>query len=156
MGLCITEISIAIFVFIKSEILYRFGLMMSDRKVVLMQTHIFLCLHVMPIFFLMSRLCLTLACTCYFAILERTFEGGDATPQHICHLIAIEPCNEDEPKVGAALNPNIPNMTTLGHIFTIPGVRECCLFAAVPGDVVLLGGKVGGLNCCLLSSSWVM
>ena len=57
---------------------------------------------------------LTLARTCYFAILERPWgKGRSRMPPLICPLTTIEIRGKDEQKVWEVLNPTIPDLTTL-------------------------------------------
>ena len=63
---------------------------------------------------------LTLARTCYFPILERTW-GGGATPHAISPLIEIELWDKDQTNLWDVLNPMVPSLTPLGHILTPPG-----------------------------------
>ena len=67
---------------------------------------------------------LTLARTCYFPILERTW--GVATPPHaISPLIEIELWDKDQTNLWDVLNLMVPGLTSLGHILTPPGrVKE--------------------------------
>ena len=64
---------------------------------------------------------LILARTSYFAILERTWGGGVASPGSFAHLIEIELRNEGKRKDRDVLNLIIPDFTILGHILTFPG-----------------------------------
>ena len=65
---------------------------------------------------------LTLARTCYFPILERTWGGGVvATPHAISPLIEIELWDKDQTNLWNVLNPMVPGLTPLGHILTPPG-----------------------------------
>ena len=67
---------------------------------------------------------LTLARTCYFPILERTW-GGVATPHAISPLIEIELLDKYQTNLWDVLNPMVPGLTSLGHILTPPGrVKE--------------------------------
>ena len=69
----------------------------------------------------------TVARTCSFTILERTWGGGH--PRLICPMIAIELLNKDGRKVWNVLNPTIPDSTTFGNILTFPGhVQKTLLF----------------------------
>ena len=66
---------------------------------------------------------LTLARTCYFPILERTW--GVATPHTISPLIEIELWDENQTNPWDVVSPMIPELTSLGHILTPPGrVKE--------------------------------
>ena len=68
---------------------------------------------------------LTLARTCYFPILERTWEGGCNHPHAISPLIEIELWDKDQTNLWDVLNPKVPELTSLGHILTPPGrVKE--------------------------------
>ena len=62
---------------------------------------------------------LTLARTCDFPILERTWEG--ATPHAISPLIEIELWDKDQTNPSDVLSPMVPELTSLGHILTAPG-----------------------------------
>ena len=64
---------------------------------------------------------LTLARTCYFPILERTWGGGIATPHAISPLIKIELWNKGQKNPWDVLNPMVPGLTSLSHILTPPG-----------------------------------
>ena len=67
---------------------------------------------------------LTLARTCYFSILERTW-GGLQPPHAISPLIEIELWDKDQTNLWDVLNPMVPGLTCLGHILTPPGrVKE--------------------------------
>ena len=69
---------------------------------------------------------LTLARTCHFAFLERTFTRS-------LILIAIELCNKNERKVWNVLNPTMLTCTTLGYILTFPGPIKyiSCVFSNI-------------------------
>ena len=70
---------------------------------------------------------LTLARTCYFPILERTWGGGVwlQPPHAISPLIEIELWDKDQTNLWDVLNPMVPGLTSLGHILTPPGrVKE--------------------------------
>ena len=65
---------------------------------------------------------LTLARTCYFPILEHTW---GCNPHAISPLIEIELWDKDETNPWDVLSPMVPELTSLGHIFTPPGrVKE--------------------------------
>ena len=69
------------------------------------------------------QLHLTLARTCYFPILERTW--GVATPRAISTLIEIELWGNDQTNPWDVLSPMVPELISLGHILTLPGrVKE--------------------------------
>ena len=69
---------------------------------------------------------LTLARTCSFPILERTWGGLQlATPHAISPLIEIKLWDKDQTNPWAVLNPMVSGLTSLGHILTLPGrVKE--------------------------------
>ena len=74
---------------------------------------------------LISVWLLTLARTCYFSILERTWGGGLQPPHAISPLIEIELWDKDQTNPWDVLNPMVPRLTSLGHILTPPGrVKE--------------------------------
>ena len=75
---------------------------------------------------LTGMVALTLARTCYFPILERTWGGGGCNPPHaISPLIEIELWDKDQTNLWDVLNPMVPELTSLGHILTPPGrVKE--------------------------------
>ena len=62
---------------------------------------------------------LTLARTCCFPILERTW--GVVTPHAISPLIEIELWVKDQTNPWDVLSPMVPELTSLGHILTPPG-----------------------------------
>ena len=65
---------------------------------------------------------LTLARTCYFPILERTW---GVHPHAISPLIEIELWDTDQTNPWDVLNPMVPELISLGHILTPPGrVKE--------------------------------
>ena len=66
---------------------------------------------------------LTLARTCYFPILERTW--GAANPHAISPLIKIELWDKNQTNPWDVLNPMVPGLISLSHILTSPGgVKE--------------------------------
>ena len=68
-------------------------------------------------------LTLTLARTCYFLILERTWRG--CNPHVISPLNEIELWDKDQTNPRDLLSPLVPKLTSLGHILTSPGrVKE--------------------------------
>ena len=81
--------------------------------------------HVMRGMYLISYIvvkhicCLTLARTCYFPILERTW--GAATPHVISPLIEIELWCKNQTNPWDVLSPMVSELTFLGHILTPPG-----------------------------------
>ena len=74
----------------------------------------------------------TLTRTSYFAILDRTREGG-GTPRLVCPLIATELRNKDERKVRDVLNLTITDFTTLGQVFdpTRASLTKMSLFGKI-------------------------
>ena len=62
---------------------------------------------------------LTLACTCYFPILERTW--GGCNPHAISPIIEIELWDENQTNAWDVLSPMVPGLTSSGHILTHPG-----------------------------------
>ena len=63
---------------------------------------------------------LTLARTCYFPILERTW-GEGVQPHAISPLIEIELWDIDHTNLWDVLSPMVPELTSVGHILTPPG-----------------------------------
>ena len=63
---------------------------------------------------------LTLARTCYFPILGRTW-GRGCNPHVISPLIEIELWDKDQTHPWDVVSPMIPELTSLGHILTPPG-----------------------------------
>ena len=55
---------------------------------------------------------LTLARTCYFPILERTWGGGVATPHAISPLIEVELWDKDQTNPWDVVSPMIPELTS--------------------------------------------
>ena len=74
---------------------------------------------------------LTLACTCYFTILDRT-QGEGGTPWLVCPLIAIELLNKDEWKV-PDVESNDNRFYYLGSHFDLPraGQTKLLLFGFI-------------------------
>ena len=64
---------------------------------------------------------LTLARTCYFPILERTWRGVATPPHAISPLIEIELWDKDQTNPRDVPSPMVPELTSLGHILTPPG-----------------------------------
>ena len=70
----------------------------------------------------MNVVSLTLARTCYFPILERTW---GATPHAISPLIENELCDKVQTNPWDVLGPMVSELTSLDHILTPPGrVKE--------------------------------
>ena len=76
-------------------------------------------------YYILYRFDLTIARTCYFPILERTWEGVVATPHAISPLIEIELWDKDQTNPWDVLSPMVLELTSLGYILTPPGrVKE--------------------------------
>ena len=65
----------------------------------------------------------SIARTCYFAILERTWGGGGGChpPRAVSPLLVLELRDKNQRILWDVANPTVPDFTPLGHTLTFPG-----------------------------------